>query len=222
MQKLNMIQAYRHLEETNSVVFVASPDNADQARLVKFRIITEQDVVLQVSDVDYTPEIIDPETGEVIQPRVVENVRNTRLLTCVTKGFDEVEFYYQGTFALNLLGGDIWLSTFDSAFVDTTPSDFTNYARLWEREERDPRILEIERAARHNQEALKRQMMEDFAAHAAAMEARYAASVTPPKTDAASGTASDQSGVSTGAPAGDPPAAAPAGTGATGEQNDGA
>ena len=206
MQKLLQLQAYKNLAESQSVVFVHPQDNLDQARLVKFRLITEQPVTLKVSLVPYNYD-----TGEIGQ-----EVADTRLLTVVQPGFEEVEFYYQGTFALNVLGGDIWLSTFDNAFVSTQPSDLTNYARLWEREERDPRILEIERAARYNQARLAEQMQQDFARHAEALEAKYAKSAAA--SDATSGAAgSEQQEVSTGAPAGDPPAAAPAGNGTGGE-----
>lgn len=210
MQRLNMLQGYQRLAEATGAVFQQPVDNADQSRLVKFRIITEQDVVLKVSDCTY-----DPETGEVGE------FTNIRPLTVVKAGFDEVEFYYRGTFALDFMGAsEIWLDTYDNAFVSTEPSDLTNYARLWEREERDPRILEIERAARHNQMVLQQQMQEDFARYAAAMEAKYAQS-TPP-ANGTGGTASTQQSVSTSAPAGDPPAETPAPAGASGEQNGGA
>ncbi|MDF0663410.1 hypothetical protein PYR67_29240 [Rhizobium sp. BC49] len=210
MQKLNMLQGYQRLAEASGAVFRQPVDNADQSRLVKFRIITEQDVVLKVSDCDF-----DPETGEVGE------LTNTRLLTVVKAGFDEVEFNYHGTFSLDFMGSpEIWLDTFDNAYVPTEGSDLTNYARLWEREERDPRILEIERAARYNQTLLQQQMQEDFARYAAAMEAKYAQSAAP--ADASGGTTSTQPVVSSGAPAGDPPAETAPAAGTSGEQNGGA
>ncbi|TLX08083.1 hypothetical protein [Rhizobium sp. MHM7A] len=200
MQRLNMLQAYQRIAEASTTVFQQPVDNAEQSRLVKFRIITEQDVVLKVSDC-----VFDPVTGEV------SDVTNTRLLTVVKAGFDEVEFYYLGTFALDFMGAvEIWLETVDSIVVETAAADLTNYARLWEREERDPRILEIERAARYNQMQLQAQMQEDFARYAAAMEAKYAQSaVTAP---ASGGTTSTEPVVSASAPAGDTTTAtAPAG-----------
>ncbi|WP_411196084.1 hypothetical protein [Rhizobium sp.] len=210
MQRLNMLQGYQRLAEASSAVFQHPVDNADQSRLVKFRIITEQDVVLKVSDCEF-----DPETGEV------GGLTNTRLLTVVKAGFDEVEFNYLGTFALDFMGAaEIWLDTFDNAVVPTEASDLTNYARLWEREERDPRILEIERAARHNQNILQQQMQADFARYAAAMEAKYAQPAAP--VNASGGTASSEPVVPASAPAANPSAEAPAPAGASGEQNGGA
>ncbi|MGO7184014.1 hypothetical protein ACCT14_25370 [Rhizobium brockwellii] len=209
MQRLNMLQGYQRLAEASGAVFQQPVDNSDQSRLVKFRIITEQDVVLKVSDC-----VFDPDTGEVGE------LTNTRLLTVVKAGFDEVEFNYLGTFSLDFLGApEIWLDTFDNAYVPTEGADFTNYARLWEREERDPRILEIERAARHNQTLLRQQMQDDFAAYAAAMEAKYAQSAAP--APASGGTPSSEPVVPAVAPAGDPPAVAPAPAGTGGEQNAG-
>jgi len=210
MQRLNMLQGYQRLAEATGAVFQQPVDNADQSRLVKFRIITEQDVVLKVSDCDF-----DPETGEVGE------LGEPRLLTVVKAGFDEVEFNYLGTFQLDFMGAtEIWLDTFDNAFVSTEPADLTNYARLWEREERDPRILEIERAARHNQMLLQQQMREDFERHAAAMEAKYAQSAAP--VNGNGGTPSVEPKVPASAPAGDPPAEALAAGGASGEQDGGA
>ncbi|MBY5568145.1 hypothetical protein HFO55_12980 [Rhizobium leguminosarum] len=207
MQRINMLQGYSRLAAATGAIFIQPVDNADQSRLVKFRIITEQDVVLKVSDC-----VFDPETGEVSE------LTNTRLLTVVKAGFDEVEFYYLGTFSLDFMGpAEIWLDTFDSAFVSTEATDFTNYARLWEREERDPRILEIERAARHNQTLLQQQMAEDFARYAASLEAKYAKPAAP--VDGSGGTTSVEPVVPAVTPPANPPAetTAPAGTG--GEQN---
>lgn len=209
MQRLNMLQGYQRLAEAAGAVFQHPVDNADQSRLVKFRIITELDVVLKVSDC-----VFDPETGEIGE------LTNTRLLTVVKAGFDEVEFNYLGTFALHFLGApEIWLDTFDNAYVPTEAADLTNYARLWEREERDPRILEIERAARHNQMILAEQMQKDFAAYAASLEARYAQSTAP--APASGGTTSAEPVVPASAPAGDPAAATPAATGTGGEPDAG-
>ncbi|QIG67588.1 hypothetical protein EVB46_006 [Rhizobium phage RHph_TM32] len=210
MQRLNMLQGYSRLALAASAVFQHPVDNPEQSRLVKLRVITDQDAVLKVSDCDF-----DPETGEVIGA-----VRNTRLLTVVKAGFDEVEFYYRGTFALDFMGPDeIWLDTYDSAFVPTEAADLTNYARLWEREERDPRILEIERAARHNQMVLQAQMQADFAAYAASLEAKYAQSTAP--VAGSGGTTSTEPVVSASAPAGDPPAETAPSAGTGGEPNAG-
>lgn len=214
MQKFNMIQAFAELPEGMDATFVHPEGQVDQARLIKMRLNAPQDVNLYI-----TPCEIDYETGEVVQHRADA----ARFLAHVAAGFEQIEFYYQGSFCLSTLGGSVWLDTSDNTAFSVEASDFTSYARLWEREERDPRILEIERAARHNQELLLRQMAEDRAAYAAqmaAIEERMSANVTPVEAPASGGTAGDEPPVPSGAPASDPAAAAavPAGTGGASDE----
>lgn len=209
MQKFNMIQAFAEIPEGTDATFAHPEGQADQARLVKMRINTPQDVNLYV-----TPCEVDYETGEVL----VHDGDNARFLAHVAAGFDQLEFFYHGSFCLSALGGSIWLDTYDNTTFNVEASDFTSYARLWEREERDPRILEIERAARHNQELLLRQMAEDRAAYAAQMQAlaeRVSSNVAASESNAGGGTAGGggrkpvPSGASADDTAGD--SAAPAG-----------
>lgn len=209
MQKLNMIQAFAELPEGTDATFAHPEGQAEQARLIKMRINAPQDVNLYITPVD-----IDFETGEV----VTHDEAGTRFLAHAAAGFEQLEFYYHGSFCLSAVGGSIWLDTYDNTAFSVEASDFSSYARLWEREERDPRILEIERAARHNQELLLRQMAEDRAAYAAQMEAlaeKVTSNVVTSQAPASGGTPSAQPSVPSGAPAGDPATAtaAPAGTG---------
>lgn len=211
MQKLNMIQAFAELPEGTDATFAHPQGQTEQARLIKMRINAPQDVNLYI-----TPIVIDDETGEVLS----HEADNAQFLAHVAAGFDQVEFYYRGSFCLSAIGGSVWLDTSDNTAFSVEASDFTSYARLWEREERDPRILEIERAARHNQEQLLRQMAEDRAAYAAKMEAlaeKVAANVPPAQGNAGAGAQGGSGGqqVSSGAPALDPAgdSAAPAGGG---------
>lgn len=209
MQKLNMIQAFAELPEGTDATFAHPQGQADQARLIKMRINAPQDVNLYV-----TPVEIDFETGEVI----VHDEDKARFLAHVAAGFEQIEFFYNGSFCLSAIGGAIWLDTYDNTAFSVEASDFDSYARLWEREERDPRILEIEQAARHNRDALMAQMAKDRADFAAQMEAlaqQVKSNVAPAQTPAGGGTASVEQTVPSGAPAGDPATAtaAPAGTG---------
>lgn len=215
MQKLNMIQAFAELPEGTDATFAHPEGQADQARLIKMRINSPQDVNLYITPVD-----IDFETGEV----VTHDEASTRFLAHVAAGFEQLEFYYHGSFCLAAVGGSVWLDTYDNTAFSVEASDFTSYARLWEREERDPRILEIERAARHNQEMLLQQMAEDRAAYAAEMRAlaeKVTANVASAETPASGGTASPEQPVPSVAPAGDPAAAAPAPAGTGGEPDAG-
>lgn len=190
MQKLNMIQAFAELPEGTDATFAHPQGQAEQARLIKMRINAPQDVNLYI-----TPIVIDDETGEVLS----HEPDNAQFLAHVAAGFEQVEFYYRGSFCLAALGGSVWLDTSDNTAFSVEASDYTSYARLWEREERDPRILEIERAARHNQELLLRQMAEDRAAYAAqmaAIEERVNANVTPNSAPASTGTEGGSGGQS--------------------------
>lgn len=165
MQKIGQLQSYVRVTEVDGAFFAHPEGQADQSRLIKMRILSEASVNLFVVT-DQT----DPETGEVFE--------HIQFLTNVPAGLEQIEFYYLGSFALQPSGGSIWLDTFDNTAFNVESVDPESFARIWEREERDPRILEIERAARHNQERMRAQMEADFAAHAARMEEKYAATVT--------------------------------------------
>lgn len=213
MQKLNMIQAFAELPEGVEAVFAHPEGQADQARLIKMNINAPQDCNLYVTPLD----LVNEATGELIDGEA-------RFLAHVSAGFEQLEFYYNGSFSLAVVGGAIWLDTYDNTAFSVEASDFTSYARLWEREERDPRILEIERAARHNQELLLRQMAEDRAAYAAQMAAlaeRVSSNVPASSAPASGGTTSDGQAVSTGAPASDTSADGAPSAGTGGASNEG-
>lgn len=182
MQKLGMIQAYSPLDEGQDALFVHPQGNIDNARLVKFRLLAESAVHLYLVPVDY-----DYDREKVTAYH--DDPEFTIFLTAVQPGYEEVEFHYRGSFCLRLKGGGVWLDTYDNTALNVESADPQSYARLWEREERDPRILEIERAARHNQMILAEQMRADFAAHAAALEERYRASGVSPAINGNGGAA---------------------------------
>lgn len=182
MQKLGMIQAYSPLDEGEDAYFVHPQGNLDNARLVKFRFISESDVALYLVPIEY-----DYRRQKVTA--VLDDPNETIFLTAIKPGFEEVEFHYRGSFVLRVKGGGVWLDTYDNTALNVESADPQSYARLWEREERDPRILEIERAARHNQMILAEQMRADFAAHAAALEERYKANGVPPAINGNGGAA---------------------------------
>lgn len=210
MQKLNMIQAFAELPEGTEALFAHPDGQADQSRLIKMKVNAPAPCNLYITDAGYTDEDGVVHDGE------------TRFLAHVAAGFEQIEFYYRGGFSLSVVGGSIWLDTYDNTSFSVEASDFTNYARLWEREERDPRILEIERAARHNQEILLRQMAEDRAAYAAQMAEiteRVTANVSASQAPASGGTASAEQQVSTGASASDPASTGKPADGTEGEPN---
>lgn len=210
MQKLNMIQAFAEVAEGQGVLFAHPEGQAEQARLIKMKVNAPQACNLYLSAVSDDGEIVEAES---------------RFLAHVEAGFEQLEFFYRGSFTLEVVGGSIWLDTYDNTAFDVQASDLTNYARLWEREERDPRILEIEREARHNRELLLRQMAEDRAAYAAQMQAlaeKVTANVAPAPAPASGGTTSPVGPVPAVAPASDPAATAPAPAGTGGEPNAGA
>lgn len=171
MQRLGMIQAYGRLVEGEDAVFVHPQGNLDNARLVKFRLISESDVQLYLVPVDY-----DYAEGNITAH--YDDPERTMFLTALKPGFDEVEFHYRGSFCLRVRGGSVLLDTYDNTALDIESADPTSFARLWEREERDPRILEIEQIARHNRMALEQQMMKDRAEFAAMMEELKAKNVS--------------------------------------------
>lgn len=166
MIKIGQFQAYEQISETDGAVFIHPDGQQDQARLIKMRVITENGVSLLLE-----PLSADFESGEI---------EDARFLARLESGMDTIEFFYRGDFRLTPQGGNIWLDTYDNTGFNVESLSPESFARLWEREERDPRILEIERAARHNQERLRAQMESDFIRHAALMEQRYASAVTTP------------------------------------------
>lgn len=210
MQKLNQIQKFAVLQEGTDATFVHPDGQADQARLVKMRLNAPQAVNLFITPVD-----IDMETGEVVRHYADDQI----FLAHVEAGFETIEFHYHGSFCLNAIGGDVWLDTYDNSTFSVEASDPTSFARLFEREERHPAILEMERMARYNAEAMRQQNARDMEAAIAAMEARMAQNVVTSATPASGGTTGGNGDatapVSSGAGAGDPQAdaAAAAGTG---------
>ncbi|KGE02474.1 hypothetical protein [Rhizobium sp. YS-1r] len=191
MQKIGMLDAFVRLSETEDATFSHPAGNDDQSRLIKMRVLAENPVNLFLERLD-----ADPETGEVGE---------LRFLTHVEAGLDQIEFYYRGAFALRVKGGTIWLDTADNTAFNVESVSPESFARLWEREERDPRILEIERQARHNQMILQQQMEADRAEFFAMMEAMKK-NVTPSAPAATVGTPSVS-----GDAAGQVPASSPSG-----------
>jgi len=212
MQKLNEIQRYKPIADGQSVTFMHPEGQALESRLIKMRLNVPAPVNLYITRLD----TVEVATGEIVEDEL-------RFLAHVSAGHDQIEFHYRGSFALKAVGGEIWLDTFDSTEWEVPATDFSSYARVWEREERDPRILEIEQAARHNQRLLADQMAADRAERDALMaemrklrEANVATSATPP----AATTASPTTGVATvGAESDQGTAAAPK-TGASGKSDD--
>lgn len=209
MQKLNMIEAFVELPEGTQATFYHPDGQAEQARLIKMKVNAPAAANLYI-----TPFDVNPETGELIDGESL-------FLAHVEPGFEQIEFFYRGAFALATLGGSIWLDTYDNTSFSVEASDFTSYARLWEREERDPRILEIEQAARHNQRVLLDQMAADRAEYQARMRELDERLNNVPAASVASsgGTASPEPVVPAGAPSGDPAATAPVAPAAGGEPN---
>ncbi len=162
MQKIGMLQAFVQLKETEDATFVHPWGNEDQARLIKMRILAENAVNLYIVPVRY-----DYETKTVVEHH--DDPEFVHFLAHVEPGLEQLEFYWQGSFCLRLMGGNIWLDTYDNTAFNVESVDPASFARLWEREERDPRILEIERQARHNQMLLQEQMAADRAAFASQM-----------------------------------------------------
>lgn len=153
MQRLGMLDGYKPLSEKEIASFRHPESSAENARLVKIRVIAENDTALYYAIGDK------PKPGDF------------QLLTVVRAGFDEIEFYILGDFHLAAKGGDLMLSTFDNTVVYLGPKETESFARLWERPEVNPEILEMQRIARHNAELLRAQMAADFAAHEERMRA---------------------------------------------------
>jgi hypothetical protein len=213
MQKLGMIQAYSPLNEGQDAIFVHPQGNLENSRLIKFRLLAETDIRLFVVPVEYDYDL-QQVTVHHDEPDF------TLFLSALKPGFEEIEFYYRGSFCLRVTGGNVWLDTYDNTALNIEGASTESYARLWEREERDPRILEIERAARHNTMMLQQQMEADRAQFAAMMEQMKNVTQAPASGTAGTPSVSSDAGtpVPASAPAGDPPAA-PAVDGGTGGQS---
>ncbi|WHA39892.1 hypothetical protein [Agrobacterium larrymoorei] len=176
MQRIGMLEAYVELSEKHDATFVQVEENQGQSRLIKMRILAEQDVNLYVVPVTY-----DYSVKQVIEH--FDDMDHVRFLAHVRAGFEELEFRYNGSFCLRVLGGSIWLDTVDNSAFTVEDIDDVSYARLYEREERDPRILEMERAARYNQMLLQQQReadRADYEARVAALEERFKSVTAPP------------------------------------------
>lgn len=210
MQKLDQIQKFVVLAEGEDATFVHPVGQADNSRLIKMRINAPQACNLFI-----TPVVYDHEENKVRTHLADEQI----FLAHIEPGFEQIQFYYNGTFCLNSIGGDIWLDTYDNSTFSVEASDPTSFARLFEREERHPAILEMERMARHNNEAMRRQNAIDMEAAVAALEKRMLANVAPNAVTApvgASGGQSDEGkAVSSGETSSDPKpdGTTPAGTG---------
>ena len=179
MQKIGMVQEYVLLKETQKPVFFHPEGIEDQSRLIKMRLRAEQAVNLYLEPLD-----ANPETGEV--PEEI-------FLAHCEPGLEQIEFFYRGSFGLIIVGGNIWLDTYDNTSFEVESLDPTSFARLWEREERDPRILEMEQIARMNQRERDAQRENDRAEYEArikALEERFAnvaASQSPSSAPASGG-----------------------------------
>lgn len=170
MQKIGQLQTYVEIPEAQAPVFL-HPQGSDQSRLIKMRILAENSVNLFVERID-----ADPETGEI---------EAIRFLAHVAPGMEQLEFYFKGSFALQAVGGSIWLDTYDNTSFNVESVSPESFARLHEREERDPRQLEMEQVARHNRRIFEEQRAADLAEYEArliAMEERLLKSVTPPSS----------------------------------------
>lgn len=191
MQKIGQLQKYVLIKEDQKPTFFHPEGSEDQARLIKMRLLSEQALNIFVEALD-----ADPDTGEI---------PDIRFLTSVPAGLEQIEFHFLGSFALIFVGGNVWLDTFDNTAFDIEMIDATSFARIHEREERDPRILEIERAARHNSMLLQQQMEADRAAFREEMarfaqeaQKNVATSSSPASSATASASAQSAAPASTG------------------------
>lgn len=205
MQKIGPITSYNVVEEGKSYRFPVA-EGRDGSRQVKFRTLAYEPVQMWIEPED------DVETGEVSEPL---------FLTVPSVGLDEIEFYITGEFTLTVVGGSIRLDTFDNAYQDVGDSNpEESFARIYERQDSDPRILEIQQMARHNQRRLEEQAANDRANYNAALikfqqEAQDAINQVK---SAAKPVKSSKADAGTGVPpASDSEAAAPADGGADGD-----
>lgn len=148
MQRIGSIGSFNLVEEGKSYRFPVA-EGREGSRQVKFRTLAYQTVQMWIE-----PEA-DPESGEVAEPL---------FLTVPAVGLDEIEFYITGEFTLTVVGGSIRLDTFDNAYQDVgegNPDE--SFARIYERQDTDPRILEIQQMARYNERRLEEQAALDRA-----------------------------------------------------------
>lgn len=211
MQKLDQIQKFLVLNEGEDATFAHPQGQEQQARLIKMRLNAPSAVNLWI-----TPVTLDPDTGDVRTHHAEQQI----FLAHVAPGFEQIQFYYDGSFCLNAIGGNVWLDTYDNTGFSVEASDPTSFAQLYEREERHPAILEMERIARHNAELLREQNRAELIAFMAELEKRNSANVasvaapvdlgtTSPTSDG--GTAAPVPSSATGGdPVANPPVAAPA------------
>lgn len=152
MQKIGSLLAYSVMVAGQNYRFPVAEGRVG-SRQVKFKTLTYEPVQIWVNPAD------DPETGEVSE---------AVFLTVPAIGLDEIEFHITGEFDVNIVGGDLRLDTFDNAFQDVgedTPDE--SFARLYERQDTDPRILEVQQMARHHMRRLEEQAAEDRARYSA-------------------------------------------------------
>jgi hypothetical protein len=182
MQRIGDLQTYVKLSHNQDAIFI-QPQALDQARQIKMRFLSEG-----AANAYLVPIFYDHEAQKIVE--IHDDPDFTRFLCHLAGGLDQIEFYWKGSFALRLVGAQAWLDTYDNTAFNVEAADPLSFARLWEREEVDPRILEMERAARHNQMLLKQQMAADMAAMRQEMEARYVASNPSPAPASNDGNAS--------------------------------
>lgn len=178
MQKIGQLQTYVEIRDGTAPVFLHSA-GSEQSRLIKMRLLAESAVNLFVERIDP-----DPVTGE-LEP--------IRFLAHIAPGFEELEFRFLGSFALQPVGGNVWLDTYDNTAFNVESVSPESFARLHEREERDPRQLEMEQIARYNQRLFDQQRAADRAEYEArliAMEERLARNVNSPSSATGAPTAS--------------------------------
>lgn len=185
--KLGNLVTFAEMLETDDATFFHPDEMAENSRLVKMRVNAPQAVTLWVTPIEW-------EWNEDYSEKIVtvEHDDQRMFLGALPAGFDVVEFFYLGSFKLNVLGGNVWLDTVDGAQFVIEGDDMESFARVFERAERDPRILEMERAARHNSRRLEEQAAADKLEHQ-----RRVAELTALRDSIASaqagGSASDQS-----------------------------
>lgn len=154
MQKIGSITSY-NLVEAGKLYHFPVAEGREGSRQVKFRTLAFEPVQMWIEPAD------DEETGEVSEPL---------FLTVPAVGLDEIEFYITGGFTLTVVGGSIRLDTFDNAFQDVGENNpEESFARIYERGDVDPRILEIQQMARHNERRLEEQAAQDRANYNAAL-----------------------------------------------------
>lgn len=168
MQKLDQIQKFALLTEGHDATFFHPQGQEGQSRLIKMRLNAPTALNLYI-----TPVTVDPETGEIREHHSEDQI----FLAHVAPGYEELQFMFEGSFCLNAIGGNVWLDTYDNTRWNMEASDPTSFARIFEREERHPAILEMERMARYNQELMRQQNAADMAAAIQALEKRMTANV---------------------------------------------